>query len=125
MSIFPTSVLPELSAADAKPVTGGAPFSKSGTADKITATSFPAVLAQANQQSPTSKAQPSGKDQSGNPTSPLIPQGEPQSEVPSGSDGIENLPAILPSPLLAQLSGLEGAPLSSENASVLLSSTRV
>lgn len=125
MNIFPTSVLPELSAADAKPVTGGAPFSKSGTADKITETSFPAVLAQANQQGPTSKAQPSGKDQSGNPTSPFIPQGDPEGEVPSGSDGIENLPAILTSPLLAQLSGLEGAPLSLENASVLLSSTRV
>ncbi len=119
MSIFPTSVLPELSAADAKPVTGGAPFSKSGTADKITATSFPAVLAQANQQGTTSKAQPSGKDQSGNPTSPFIPQGEPEGEVPSGSDGLESLRATLPSPLLAQPSGLEGGPWPLKNALVL------
>jgi len=140
MNIIPTPVLPELSAADAKPVTGGSPFSKSGTSDNTTQTSFPAVLAQANQQGPTSKALPFGKDQSGNPMSPLFPQGEPQSEVPSGSDGIESLPATLTSsllaqpngsdgieslpaaltfPLLAQPSGLEGAPLSSVNALVL------
>jgi len=108
MSILPTPVLPELSAADAKLVTGGLPFSKSGTSDNTTQTSFPAVLAQANQQGPSSKALPSGKDQSGNPTSPLFPQGEPESEVPSGLDGIESLPAILTSPLLAQPNGSDG-----------------
>ncbi|MCH7614137.1 MAG: hypothetical protein IH978_00110 [Nitrospinae bacterium] len=125
MSILPTPVLPELSAAEPRPVTGGSPFSKSGTADNITATSFPAVLAQANQQSPTSKAPPSGKDQSGNPTSPIIPQGEPEGEVPSGSDGIESLPAILTFPLLTQPSGLEGTPLSSQNSLVLALTSNV
>ena len=131
MSILPTPVLPELSSAEPRPVTGGSPFSKNGTSDNTTQTSFPAVLAQANQQGPQSEALPSGKAQSGNPTSPLFQQGEPESEGANGSDGIEslqgtlglqgtlNLQGTLTSPLLAQPSGLEGAPLSSENALVL------
>ncbi len=125
MSILPTPVLPELSAAEPRPVTGGSSFSKNGTSDNTTPTSFPAVLAQANQQGPPSKAPPSGQDQSGDPTSPLFQQGEPESEEANVADGIEslqgtlNLQGTLISPLLAQPSGLEGAPLSSQNALIL------
>ncbi len=111
MTILPPSGLPGVGETKTEPVAGSGPFSNNGISGNAAQTSFPSVLAQANQQGASPKPVSTAKEISGNATPSTFSQAE---EEGAGSANTEGAPVILSS-LIHQPVESNGGPQSSEN----------
>lgn len=123
MNIIPPPVLPELSATEPQSVAGATPVSSKGTSDNTAQPSFPAVLAQANQQGAPPKPPPSVKEHPQAKTSTTLAKGDAENVVTSGTEGNEALPSPLTITPVPQPGFTEGTPLPSDNALILALTT--
>lgn len=114
MKIPTAPVLPELSAVPSQTAAGSASLPQGESAATPAQTSFPAVLAQANQQGGSPKSAPAVKDSPGNSTPSLPGQSETDGDgvIIASSDGA---PPAVPTPIIVPLVVSEAVPNLSEN----------
>ena len=110
MNLIPTPVLPKVSAAESQPAVGGPSLTNSVPVDQPTGASFPAALAQANQQAASAKTLPNEKAQSEKSTLPSLATTDNEEGTRSQGEGIEEFLVTLLAPITQQVGEGEEIP---------------